>query len=1137
MADWDVASVAEPAQPAAPAAPQPPSEWTVKTIGDPNWTPRAVDGVAGGPRQGFWGDFAQGTGGFVGLVKAPFTESIPAELFKLSKEQIKHDWTKVITDPFAMGLVQQKVEEFMRSPEGKDLPEKIKRAYHDTIALAKQRPGLVAGSLLRGLAADPELFFVPGFGEAGAGAKATEAAAKVVGAGRTADVVGAVAGKATAVGTGAALGGGTEGLRELSEGQDFDVGQIGLSATLGGLAGGASIAPKKVKLRPMTADEIDRVLAPAMPHPDAVPKADIVPTADGYLVRMGEQAEGKTYLTKAEAEHAARELEANASGYRSMGTVPRGSDSGSARRARFLHDNPFTPEKMAEMVSRPKEDLEPAGKRLIRLAAKAAVPAAIGAGIGYWLDRDDPGMGAGFGAAVTVVPRLLPKDRRISIENVINTRNGFLAVMARHTLQFKSAIEALVPEKMRREAISLAMEGHEGITLNANERRVAMMVRQFYEAMGNTAVDAGVLKELLSNYVTHIVEPDPEAVSRGTFDRIVDVLTGRGDRPTGASGRQFAQHRRYATFHELQQALRGSGLRIKTGDIGEIMAVYSGAMFKALTDKRMLDALKVTPVEGMAPFVVRHEPEPAAARAPGETVEGTATDLGAPPDKLPPPRSVTPREAVRAGGGAPPPALPDEPIGFRLPAGAEPPPPGESAQRYAQRERFLVQSADKADSNYVTMPGRMLAGFVVHRDIAPQLNFVLHARDPNDVTLGLMALNQASKRAIVSFSLFHAKSLSDAYIGAMGLKGAADVAKLVSGQHAKTMVDWALAQFRYGGSNDGIDDLLHGGLIVQAPEDIAPDRMNAALTKIAGIVDSTLPVSPATKAVKGFAKFNESLDHMTFAYLQTGFKLVTGLDAYERLIKKGVPRKAAGQMAASYANDLYGSLDWFRVANDVGSRIGRDIAYGFFNPNGRRWMQLMMFAPDWTMSTFRAAYKALPGATDDAALASLHRRYLAKSALYYLTIANGINLITSGHSIFSNENPTRIQLADGRTMQFSKHFMEPFEWLRDPLQTAANKLAFLPREAVQQLTGKEYISVHDSAPDIENRANHLARQFAPIPAQQGLAGGGAESALGLAGMPIYGKTPEQKRESRLEKKRAQEERRKKTAEYYRRLNP
>jgi hypothetical protein len=1043
----------------------------------------SVNGAPAGPRTGFWADFGQGTGGFVGLLKAPLTSSIPAELIEAQRNRPA---IEQVADPLGFGMVAKKVEDFLNSPESKPLGQRVTESFHEIGKTFKERPGLAVGSLLHGAVADPELFFLP---EIGAGRAAASAAdlAKTAGAGaRTAQVAGAVTGGAARAGGTAAIGGGAEFASELGEDRPLDPGAIGASALIGTLASPLQVKLKRESIK-LTPAEIDDMLAPRM-RPDApTPKTEVHPTADGYMVRLEGETEGRTFHTKEAAESAKREIEAAASAHTAMATVPRGTSA----RTGMIFENPFTDEFHSALkeglVDRP-EGRKLTGEALSKFLGKAAVSAAIGAGIGAMFDRDNPEMGAEFGAAITAIPRALSRlapDKRLSVAEAINTRNGALAVMVRRTLQFKTAIDAAVPESLRRSAISLALEKHEGITLNDTETRVAQTVRDHFDSLGKAAVDSGVIKEMLTDYVSHIVEEDPNfsGKAKDTIGRIVDVLTGAA-RPGAASGRQFAQHRRYATFDELHQALRGSGLKIKTGDIGEIMAIYSKAMFKAITDRRLIDALKATQVDGMRPMVM-----PSEVHQPGIAVE------------------------------------PSE--GFKLP---QEPPPGEAAQRFAARgPAMLLQPIDKMDSNYTVMPNRQLAGFAVHKDIAPQLNFVFSARDPNDVTLGLMALNQASKRAVVSFSLFHAKSLTDAFVGAQGTGAFTRGTPAAQARRAVEM-------FMKAGSNDGIDDMLRGGLVLQPPEDIARDIGGGALRKVANIIDQALPVSAGAEAAKVVAKFNDALDHFTFGTLQTGFKLITGLDAYERLIKKGLNRETAGKLAASYANDIYGSLDWFRVAQDVGSRLGRDLVYGFFNPNGRRWAQLLVFAPDWTVSTFRAAYKAMPGAVDDAALASLHRRYLVKSAVYYLTVANAINLVTAGHSIFDNENPTRVQLKDGRTMQWSKHSMEPLEWLRDPIQTAANKLAFLPREAVQQLTGKEYISVHDAAPDIDSRAEHMAKQFLPIMAQQGLAGGGATSAMGLVGMPVYGKDPEQKREARLKKKKADAAKRKHAAEYYKRVN-
>lgn len=1130
---------------------KPADPWAVASAGDPNWSVKSVNGQPVGERSGFWSDFYTHTGGVTGLLKAPFTDSLPAELVKTyvhHPDDIRKYGVGAIPAVPAIEWFW-KVRHFLQQPDHKSLPERMRDSFTDLAKEAHAHPGGVAGDLVKGVVADPELFFLPELSATKAASTAS-GLAKAAGASESvAAAAGKVAKGSAAAGTAASLGGGTEAIHELGEDEPLNPGAIGISSLIAIPAAAVQI-PLPGRRGRLTAEEADNILKDTAAQGQPAPETKVTPTSEGYALTVagGDPKNRRTFTTKAEAEEAGRELAATGSAYSVMDTVPRGTQTPSGERARFLHENPFTPEKMKEYVKRPAESTPKSGAELGRWWAKTATAAAVGAGLGAYLDRDDPGTGAGFGAAVSLLPRLLPKDRRISIEEAINTRNGLLAGMARRTFQFKSAIDAEVPEPLRRNAISLAMEKTPGVELNPSEQKVADSVRQWFDAMGATAQDAGVLKELLNDYVSHIVEDDPKAKQAGVIDRIVDVIMSR-ERPSPVSGRKFAQHRQYATFDELHQALRGSGLRIKTGDIGEIVAIYSKAMFKAITDRRLIEALKATPVEAMPAMLMPASAlkgtaggHPMIERAP---IEGQFAESrpklpapGAPsPDTFEQgdtgpeagPRALSARQdsravAARQGGQEAQPGPQGEGPpggGFQLPP---PEGPGAAARKFQQRPRNLLQPIDQADSNYVVMPNRQLAGLAVHKDIAPQLNFIFSARDPNDVTLGLMALNQASKRAIISFSMFHAKSLSDAFIGAMGTKA-------LSG---KKLVDAALNMYLKGGANDGVDALLKGGLNINVPEDAATDSLHGALNRIASVVDQQLPVSGVSQAVSSVAKFNDSMDRFTFAYLQTGFKLVTGLDALERLEKKGVPRQQAARLAASYANDIYGGLDWFRVANDVSSRIGRDVAYGFFNPNGRRWTQLLMFAPDWTFSTFRAAYKALPGAVDDPALTALHRRYLVKSALYYLTIANGINFITAGHSVFDNENPTRIQLADGRTMQFSKHFMEPFEWLRDPVQTADNKLAFVPRAAVELGTGKEYISAHDAAPDIQSRAKTISEMFFPISAQQGLAGGGAASVTGLVGMPIYGKTPEQKVEARKEKKLEQQAKKKRAAEYYRR---
>jgi hypothetical protein len=366
--------------------------------------------------------------------------------------------------------------------------------------------------------------------------------------------------------------------------------------------------------------------------------------------------------------------------------------------------------------------------------------------------------------------------------------------------------------------------------------------------------------------------------------------------------------------------------------------------------------------------------------------------------------------------------------------------------------------------------------------------------------------------------------------------GAKGIEKYGQEHGARKAARDAMARYNFG-HDPVIDLLLFYGLKIGRPMDVERGEFERSMQLIQRATDTTFPVTATGQVKQKIGEFNQKFDQFTFGELQNGFKLSVALQTFEQLLKKGMSQHRAAEIAAQYSNNIFGSLDWFRLSQEVGSKFGRDLAYAFFNPSGKRWMQLMMFAPDWTFSTFRAAYMALPGAVEDKALAVLHRRYLIKSTLMYLTLSSALNLVFTGQPI-NKKDPTRVALPDGRTMQFSRHFNEPWEIMQEPIQTLANKLALFPRMGAEIAYGREWIG-HDPkySPPIHhpggNYVNEYAlfflKQFAPIFAQQGFAGGGWWSVpLGVAGVQIYGSTPEQKeqfrRQDRLERFQRKQER-------------
>lgn len=186
-------------------------------------------------------------------------------------------------------------------------------------------------------------------------------------------------------------------------------------------------------------------------------------------------------------------------------------------------------------------------------------------------------------------------------------------------------------------------------------------------------------------------------------------------------------------------------------------------------------------------------------------------------------------------------------------------------------------------------------------------------------------------------------------------------------------------------------------------------------------------------------------------------------------------------------------------------------------------MRLGLFAPDWTISTTRAFVKAFNlgngsgpmGLLSPKTITDLHRQYIIRSAFWYFTIGDSINYVMTGHHVWDNKDKTRLELGDGRTMQWSKHSMEPIHWMTMPGQQALNKLGVIPKEILTQALHKEYLSTKFMPEMKDSRIGHLLKNYRPIGVGQAMEGDDVSQSIGPAiastlGAPIYGRTNEQK---------------------------
>lgn len=667
-----------------------------------------------------------------------------------------------------------------------------------------------------------------------------------------------------------------------------------------------------------------------------------------------------------------------------------------------------------------------------------------------------------------------------------------------------------IPDPARREAIAVAVDKGDLTGLTPEEVVVAKKYEALAKDIGDRAVKQGVVKGLLEDYVTHIL--DWTGAPKGLREEFIAKLLGTSSADPTMRGMdttsKFSKERKFKTFADLQTfideantRIAASGksewrLNIKTKDIAEIYKEYALSMEKAIENKTLVDNLKQ--IRNVA----------------GETLI----------------KEVNKDNPM--------------PVGWEM------------------------------------MDSPQFSGYAVHPDLKPALKFVFDA-GPGDFMNAIGQLSQVVKRVNVVGSFFHAKSLMEV-LSSTGipiytpLKEAIVLPLVEKGVKAVTgkdiqlsAISKAVEQFKNGGLGDNVDTWIRqDGLKLEMPEDVS----QGILTLTGKFADEMIgKFGPKTRALEKTLSTVEKytlgyFDKYTWNYLHTGGKIMVA-DAYLEKARRQATEEGkifdeptVRKEIARFVNDSFGGLNWFDAATSANTELGKRMAMAAYSPEGRRALQVLLFAPDWTLSTVRAFTSALPkqlnptkwqpiegikGLMSPTTKADYARLYQFKTALTYLTLVNGINMITADRPIWENKDPTRVEYPDGTSMQAMKHAMEPYHWLMDPLKTLSNKLGFIPKTAIIVGGGLEYAS--PTAPKLmpsditgnENvdaaiaRAQAVGSQALPFQVQAATSapeGEGAKRALlGTLGFPVYGGTPEQRKAARKER----EDKRKEAAKRYR----
>lgn len=428
-------------------------------------------------------------------------------------------------------------------------------------------------------------------------------------------------------------------------------------------------------------------------------------------------------------------------------------------------------------------------------------------------------------------------------------------------------------------------------------------------------------------------------------------------------------------------------------------------------------------------------------------------------------------------------------------------------------------------------------------NVAPAIQHMMDAPKVSAFMSAVDTANLAVKQ-VALFSFFHAKTLSEHQI-LMNLhdpKAAfLDANQIISGSHP------IFKQLMYGKSGDIIEHMIKNGLTISLPEDAGSEAFYKGTEFLNDAVDNVmeqagLPKGMAKPTFEGADEIAKRFNDITWQRVFTGSKLVTALNKFGDVKGKNAAEYASGkakrllndeeiaEAISLTTNNVFGGQNWLRMSMDAKTDFMQQLKLRAFKPSSRIWWQRLLFAPDWTISNFRAVMKAAPLYNKDPALWAHHAYFVARAGAMYLLASNILNKINSGHYIWQNKDPLTVELdPEGRrTMVLDKSITEVGELFREPGKTLANKMGLLPKEIIQQVSNSKYFSPSYGAPpivpykvyskartippnkeaftDAGYRIAHVAGNFSPIALKTATNGkpGAVGSALsGFFGVPIY----------------------------------
>ena len=209
---------------------------------------------------------------------------------------------------------------------------------------------------------------------------------------------------------------------------------------------------------------------------------------------------------------------------------------------------------------------------------------------------------------------------------------------------------------------------------------------------------------------------------------------------------------------------------------------------------------------------------------------------------------------------------------------------------------------------------------------------------------GLLAYNNYTKRLALGFSLFHHFALLESFIAAYGLNWKNP---LINPFEMKRVYKQARLDFAKMQSNPAHIGVWHRvGFEAGSPIiDIDNTSFDEMIEKVAKYSEKGPGGNKIAKGARAMLKAKQKADHWLWHELQPTMKFHIAekmlADVQANPDYAGVPIEMLREDIAKKVNDAFGGQEWER--------------YLWANPLVRDWMQLLLFAPDWTISAINVA--------------------------------------------------------------------------------------------------------------------------------------------------------------------------------------